>query len=102
MVSSNFKIAVGISTKTIVWCLLLFGDVGVCCGMLMWHAAVCCTLLLEAACYIIMCAWFCPDEHAEAGASHSWWLLATSRCELCSVQMNMQKLVRLRGSSAAC
>ena len=70
MVSSNFKIAVGISTKTIVWCLLLFGDVGVCCGMLMWHAAVCCTLLLEAACYIIMCAW-------------------------CSVQKNMQKLVRL-------
>ena len=75
MVSSNFKIAVGISTKTIVWCLLLFGDVGVCCGMLMWHAAVCCTLLLEAACYIIMCAW-------------------------CSVQMNMQKLVRLRRSNA--
>ena len=24
---------------------------------------------------------FCPDDHAEAGASHSSWLLATSSCE---------------------
>ncbi len=45
------------------------GAVGVYSALLMWHAAVCCASLLVAACYAITCALFCPDEHAEAGAS---------------------------------
>jgi hypothetical protein len=49
-------------------CALIWG-MCVCSGLLVWHATVCCASLLVAACYMIMCALFCPDEHAEAGAS---------------------------------